>query len=114
VYESNVDDPEIESLTIFEDDFTAYELESLDPLALMFQTGYLTINDVVNDTAFNFDFPNIEVKQAFLRLLMEIISLREKIKDYDQLYISFDSADSLILQLDTQLNQMSVTKMAGI
>ena len=37
----------------------------------MFQTGYLTIKNVTNDTAFTFDFPNIEVKQAFLRLLMK-------------------------------------------
>jgi len=62
--------PDIETQKLFEDDFTTYELESLDPLALMFQTGYLTIKNVTNDTAFTFDFPNIEVKQAFLRLLM--------------------------------------------
>ena len=37
----------------------------------MFQTGYLTIKDVTNNTAFTFDFPNIEVKQAFLRLLIK-------------------------------------------
>ena len=81
--------PEIESLTLNEDDFTTYELESLDPLALMFQTGYLTIKNVTEDLKFSFDFPNIEVKQAFLRLLMEKyahISKNEKKSDQFNIY----------------------------
>jgi len=41
---------------------------------LMFQTGYLTIKDAKQKadgiTEYSFDFPNIEVRRAFLRILM--------------------------------------------
>jgi hypothetical protein len=50
-----------------------YELTNLDPTALMFQTGYITIKDVKSHdriTEFVFDFPNVEVKQSFLELII--------------------------------------------
>ncbi len=49
-------------------DFSAYEVDNLYLLPLLFQTGYLTINHAqYNDglTMFYLDFPNIEVKVAF-------------------------------------------------
>ncbi len=48
--------------------FSAYEIENLDPLALMFQTGYLTIRDFRVEEGQGFyrlGFPNNEVEQAF-------------------------------------------------
>jgi len=79
--------PKIESLTLYKSAFTTYELESLDPLALMFQTGYLTIKDVRQDNVFNFDFPNIEVKQAFLKLLMDKYARVSQNGKFDQFNI---------------------------
>ena len=48
--------------------FSAYEVNSLDPLPLLLQTGYLTIRDSFEDfgmTFYNLAFPNIEVRSAF-------------------------------------------------
>ncbi len=48
--------------------FNAYEIDRLNPLTLLLQTGYLTIDSVVKrygDTAYRLRFPNLEVKNAF-------------------------------------------------
>jgi hypothetical protein len=48
--------------------FSAYEVDKLNPLVLMIQTGYLTIKsyeDGITGTDIYLDFPNQEVKAAF-------------------------------------------------
>lgn len=48
--------------------FDAYEVENLNPLTLLLQTGYLTIESAVErygDTAYLLRFPNLEVKGSF-------------------------------------------------
>jgi hypothetical protein len=63
----------IETLSLNEDAFSSYELENLNPSALLFQTGYITICDaeeLYDRTVYRFSFPNIEVRQSFLKLLM--------------------------------------------
>ena len=48
--------------------FDAYEIDRLNPLTLLLQTGYLTIDSAVKrfgDTAFKLRFPNLEVKGSF-------------------------------------------------
>ena len=48
--------------------FDAYEIDRLNPLTLLLQTGYLTIDNAVQrygDTAYNLRFPNLEVKGSF-------------------------------------------------
>ena len=48
--------------------FDAYEIDRLNPLTLLLQTGYLTIDNAVKrygDTAYNLRFPNLEVKGSF-------------------------------------------------
>ena len=48
--------------------FNAYEIDRLNPLTLLLQTGYLTIDSTVKrfgDTAYRLRFPNLEVKGAF-------------------------------------------------
>jgi len=48
--------------------FDAYEVENLNPLTLLLQTGYLTIESAVErygDTAYRLRFPNLEVKGSF-------------------------------------------------
>jgi hypothetical protein len=65
--------PKIETSVLQEKHFSSYELTNLDPTALMFQTGYITIKDVKRHdriTEFVFDFPNVEVKQSFLELII--------------------------------------------
>ena len=48
--------------------FDAYEIDRLNPLTLLLQTGYLTIDSAVNRfgrTAYRLRFPNLEVKDSF-------------------------------------------------
>jgi len=60
--------PEMEGMKATETVFSTYELENLKPEALLFQTGYATIKDVVG-RIYTFDYPNREVKTAFLETL---------------------------------------------
>ncbi len=60
---------EIENLHLDEQIFSVYELERLQPEALLFQTGYITIRDVEDDI-FSFQYPNQEVRISFLKFLM--------------------------------------------
>jgi hypothetical protein len=48
--------------------FATYDLDCLKPEALLFQTGYVTIKDV-RGRLYVFDYPNREVKSAFLETL---------------------------------------------
>ena len=48
--------------------FSAYEIGNIDPLTLLLQTGYLTIDKAVErygDTVYKLRFPNLEVKGSF-------------------------------------------------
>ncbi|KAA0258327.1 AAA family ATPase [Deferribacter autotrophicus] len=62
--------PRVENLIVKESIFSTYELEDLDPTALLFQTGYLTIKDYYIDTnEYVLSYPNKEVKYSFLEIL---------------------------------------------
>jgi len=53
--------------------FSAYEVDNLEVLPLLLQTGYLTIKDSFQQfdmTYYNLCFPNIEVKSAFDKYLL--------------------------------------------
>ena len=48
--------------------FDAYEIDRINPLTLLLQTGYLTIDSAVKrygDTVYKLRFPNLEVKGSF-------------------------------------------------
>lgn len=48
--------------------FSAYEIDNLNPLTLLLQTGYLTIDKAMErygDTVYQLRFPNLEVKGSF-------------------------------------------------
>ena len=69
IRDSNWQPPQIENMRATETMFSTYELDDLKPEALLFQTGYVTIKDV-RDRLFTFDYPNREVKTAFLETLL--------------------------------------------
>jgi len=48
-----------------------FELERLNLAAILFQTGYLTIQDVTNEGLFQLAYPNKEVRDAMIEVLME-------------------------------------------
>ncbi len=66
--------PSIEKLTLPEDSFTTYDLETLDLEPLLFQTGYITINDY-DGIMYELGYPNQEVKASFLSYLYRQLSL---------------------------------------
>ncbi len=62
---------------VSERSFSTYEVERIQPLPLLFQSGYLTIRDVDNSyeaPLYLLDYPNFEVKQAFLLEVLEHFS----------------------------------------
>ncbi|MFP4394226.1 MAG: AAA family ATPase [Anaerolineales bacterium] len=61
--------PQIEQLTAPETIFGTYDLDNLQPEALLFQTGYITITDI-EGRLYHFGYPNQEVKTAFLETLL--------------------------------------------
>jgi hypothetical protein len=60
--------PNIEKMRATPVMFSVYEIERLQPEALLFQTGYVTIKEVDEDL-YTFGYPNREVKSAFLEVL---------------------------------------------
>ncbi len=66
--------PSIEGCEISPEDFGAFTPESIDFHSLLFQTGYLTINEQIisgHSKRFRLDYPNEEVKNAFLISVMK-------------------------------------------
>jgi PAS domain-containing protein len=54
--------------------------DKIETTALLFQTGYLTIKKeeiIDGESEYTIDFPNMEVKKAFLRSLMKAYALRD-------------------------------------
>lgn len=87
--------PKLEGLQVSQTVFTTFDLDRLQPEALLFQTGYLTIRDVQRGI-YTLDYPNQEVKTAFTEALVlaiapdadieissHILRLREELEQVD-------------------------------
>ncbi len=58
--------------------FSSYEIEQLDPLPLLLQTGYLTIKEYDKETRlYTLGYPNFEVNNAFTERLIKTFSCLE-------------------------------------
>ncbi len=59
----------LNKLIVREEDFSTYEVDNPSVLALLVQTGYLTIKDIEDAnttyTRYHLDFPNLEVRYSF-------------------------------------------------
>ncbi len=69
----NYDMQLLEHLEVTELTFSTYEIESLELVPLLFQTGYLTIKDFRRDKfgeIYTLSYPNYEVKNSFLTYLL--------------------------------------------
>ena len=51
--------------------FESFDLDQIKPVALLFQTGYLTIQSKDEDGLVNLDYPNKEVRDSMLEVLIE-------------------------------------------
>lgn len=69
--ERNYDIQAIKKLELSELSFSTYEIENLEILPLLFQTGYLTIKEYdAVDRTYKLYYPNYEVENAFLAWLL--------------------------------------------
>ncbi|MCF6177090.1 MAG: AAA family ATPase [Victivallaceae bacterium] len=70
--QNNYDLSSIEKLEMDKIGFSAYEIDNLAIEPLLFQTGYITIKDYDPELAlYSLSYPNREVKNAFIRFLMD-------------------------------------------
>ncbi len=60
---------DFENVTIAPTQLDSYNLEHLQIMPLMFQTGYLTIKNIDEDGLFLLSYPNEEVRQSYLEFL---------------------------------------------
>jgi len=60
--------PQLEGLEVSASVFSSFDIDRLTPEALLFQTGYLTIQDVQDDI-YTLNYPNQEVKTTFTEAL---------------------------------------------
>ncbi|MFN8674254.1 MAG: AAA family ATPase [Candidatus Sericytochromatia bacterium] len=71
----DLDVKELDNSLLTEEDFSFYEVEAMNPYALLFQTGYLTIKKIIEydyqNREYLLGFPNIEVKEALLKALLK-------------------------------------------
>ncbi len=61
---------DMENIVVSSLSFDSYTLEELDAPNLLFQTGYLTLRERLPEGYFRLDYPNYEVRSAFLQHLM--------------------------------------------
>ena len=61
---------ELEEIEVESEVFSVYEIDNLGIIALLYQTGYLTIKDYdVEDDLYTLGYPNREVKKSFVKRL---------------------------------------------
>lgn len=79
LHKANYNIEQLDSLRLEESNFSTYEIENLSLVPLLFQTGYLTVNDYDRKTMlYELSHPNYEVENAFLGNLLDAFSNVEK------------------------------------
>ncbi|HBD94101.1 MAG: hypothetical protein A2015_12275 [Spirochaetes bacterium GWF1_31_7] len=65
--------PELDNIVVGEEILSSFEIDKIEPVTLLFQTGYLTIKETfieMNRLFFKIGFPNFEVKTSFNEYLI--------------------------------------------
>jgi len=79
IHKNNYPLEELDNLTVMKAAFETYDIEDLDIIPLLFQTGYLTITDYEKRRQrFELDYPNHEVRDSFLMHLLDKFSYLKK------------------------------------
>ncbi|MFN8577959.1 MAG: AAA family ATPase [Candidatus Sericytochromatia bacterium] len=74
IKEHNIDLKKIEKVILTEKDFDSFEIDKMNVYALLFQTGYITIKEIIeSDEEFEyvFSYPNEEVRKSMLDYLLD-------------------------------------------
>lgn len=74
----NIDITSLENIVLTEEDFESYEVDAMNVYALLFQTGYLTIKEIIASEDFDkeyvLSYPNREVKDSLLKYILSDMS----------------------------------------
>ncbi len=96
--------PELEAIEVGEDILDSFDVENINPITLLFQTGYLTIEKAEfrrGRFAFKLVVPNTEVRMALNDHFINAYSMRpahEKLKIQDVIYDSLIEGNLLLLE----------------
>ena len=60
-----------DNLVVSKDDYDWHDLQNLDYISIMLQTGYLTFKKDLGENYFQAGYPNKEVEKAFSKMLLE-------------------------------------------
>ncbi|MFN8577088.1 MAG: AAA family ATPase [Candidatus Sericytochromatia bacterium] len=74
IREYNIDIKKLEKLFLSIKDFSAFEVDKMNVYALLFQTGYLTIKEIIEideEKEYRISYPNEEVKKSMLDYLLD-------------------------------------------
>ena len=74
----------IEGVTIHRDALMSIDSFKLNPLPILYQSGYLTISEY-NERFYEFtlDYPNVEVKEGFLNRLLPLVVGERQSSEFD-------------------------------
>ncbi len=73
--------PILNNIKAGEELLTSFDIDKISPITLLFQSGYLTIKEVLQDgvmTEYTLGFPNLEVSAAFTNSLLDIFAPPEQ------------------------------------
>ncbi len=75
----------------------SFEVENISLRAILFQTGYLTIDKIINSDEVKLRFPNYEVKSSYSRFILNRIGSNDPNISFSDIYIqlkkSFENND---------------------
>ena len=80
--------PELDGMLAGADLLSAFDVDEMEPAALLFQTGYLTIRDVEDDDGeplYRLGYPNREVRQSLNRRLLRALGAAREAADRGRL-----------------------------
>jgi hypothetical protein len=89
IMKNKYDITELEKLRGSLDVFESYEPDSLDVVALLFQTGYITLKERIGEIKYILGYPNYEVKMSFLEHILRYMTGNKRNRGYiDDMYSS--------------------------
>lgn len=65
IKKNNFDISNLENIEVGKEELKAYDIENLELVPLLFQTGYLTIKKIDDNLIYKLDYPNFEVENGF-------------------------------------------------
>ena len=71
IKDSNFDVPKLAGLEVSKSSLKAYDITRLQLVPLLFQTGYLTIKEILRGRYLSLSYPNLEVETAFSENLLK-------------------------------------------